>query len=129
MCDARACAHSLNVPGPDDGAVAHTVLVLDASLENVGENLHVPVRVRAETLRRPDPILVDHAQAAKPHVGRVMVIGKGERVVRVEPAVLKMASFRGLSDADQDFLQRFAIRASRETEPGPRRMSATMMAR
>src|SRR5450759_4037884 len=90
-------AHALHVAGTDHRAVAHAVLVLERALEDVGDDLHVAVAMGAEALARLHDVLVDHAQAAKPNVLRVVVIGKRKRVVAVEPAVVGMAAFRAFA--------------------------------
>lgn len=59
--DARAGGHPLHVSGHDRRAGAHVVLVLDRSFENVGDDLHVAVRVRAEPTTCGDAIVVDDA--------------------------------------------------------------------
>ena len=59
--DAGPGRHPLNLARPDQRAVSHAVLVLQHSIENVGDDLHVAVRMRVEALPRLDEILVDHA--------------------------------------------------------------------
>jgi hypothetical protein len=76
------------------------VLVLERALEDVGEDLHVAVAVRAEARSRLDPVVVDHAQAAKAHVARVVVLAERERVPAVEPAPVGPAAVLRASNRD-----------------------------
>ena len=73
-------------------------------LEDVRDDLHVPVAVRAETLPRLDPVLVDYPQHAEAHVPRVVVVVEREGVAGVEPAVLTVAPLAGGSDGDHGAL-------------------------
>jgi hypothetical protein len=61
------------------------------ALQDVADDLHVAVAVGAEARAGLHPVLVDHAQRAETHVLRVVIIGEGEAVVGVEPAVIGMA--------------------------------------
>ena len=40
-----------------------------------------------------DVVVVDHAQIAEAHPLGIVVIGEGERVIRVQPAVVGVAPF------------------------------------
>src|SRR5688572_16615036 len=48
--DAGAGGHALDVTGANDRSRAHRVLVLEAALEDVGDDLHVAMRMASETL-------------------------------------------------------------------------------
>jgi hypothetical protein len=61
--------------------------VLERPFEDVREDLHVGVAVRAEALPRLDAVFVDDAQRAEAHVLRVVEVGERERVEALEPAV------------------------------------------
>src|SRR5690606_19046102 len=93
--DAGAGAHALHFAGHDRGAVAHRVAVRQRALEHVADDLHVAVAVRAETLARRHPVLVDHAQRAPVDVLGVLVTGEGKAVPRVQPAMVGVAAFGG----------------------------------
>lgn len=58
--------------------------------QDVAEDLKVAVRVRGEAAHRLDAILVEHTQRSKVRKLRVVPIGKGEAVVGVEPAVVRV---------------------------------------
>src|SRR5690349_11809374 len=89
MRDARARAHALHVAGLDDRAVADTVLVRERALDDVGDDLHVGMAVRAKAGAGDDAILVDHAQGAEAHAPRIMEMTEGEGMPAVEPAHLR----------------------------------------
>src|SRR5271155_437484 len=91
--DARAGAHSLYVAGSDDRSRAHGVAMLQRSFEHVRDDLHVPMRMRSETLTRFYPVFVDDAERPEPHVARVVVVGERESVTRVEPPVIGASAF------------------------------------
>ncbi len=56
----------------------------------------------------PDPettchtILVNHTQAAEPHVYGTVIVRKGKCMVTIEPAVVGMAAFAGPSEWDHN---------------------------
>src|SRR5688572_29597945 len=91
VAHADAGAHALHVAGNDGGAVSHAVLVAQGAFQHVADDLHVAVAVGAEALARLHAVLVDHPQRAEAHVLRVVVVGEGKAVVRVEPAVVGVA--------------------------------------
>jgi hypothetical protein len=65
------------------------VLVLERALEDVGEDLHVAVAVRAEARPGADPVVIDHPERPETHVRRVVVIAERERVPAVEPTPVR----------------------------------------
>ena len=83
VADAGASGHALQFARPDDRAVAHAVLVCERPVEDIGDDLHVPMAVHPEPLARLHPVVVDDPQRTKAHVGGVVVIAKGKRVVGV----------------------------------------------
>src|SRR6266849_5271773 len=101
---ARSRRSPLHVPRHDDRAIAHAVLVLEGPLEDPGDDLHVAVAMGAEALTRLDAIVVDDTEGAKPHVLRVVIGGKREGVIRVEPAVVEMAALGRRTQNDHDDL-------------------------
>ena len=98
--DAGAGAHELDVAGEEGAAVAEAVLVGDGAGEDVAEDFHVAVGVGAEAAAGGDVVFVDDAEGAKAHVGGVAVVGKGEGVLGVEPAVVGVAAGGGGAQAD-----------------------------
>src|ERR1044071_7402625 len=51
------------------------------------------MRMRSETHPGHDQIIVDHAQTAKAHPLRIIIIRETERVIGVQPAMARMAPF------------------------------------
>src|SRR5580765_1110283 len=74
VADAGAGRHDLHVARADHRAGADAVLVLQSTLEHVGDDLDVAVPVRAETLPGTDPILVDHPQRAEAHLLGIVIV-------------------------------------------------------
>ena len=93
MRHSAACAHELNLARLEHAAVAHAVLVLQRAFEHVAEDLHVAMRMRAETLTGRNAVVIDDTQRPEAHLRRVVIIGKGKAVVRVQPAVVGMSAF------------------------------------
>src|ERR1051325_8958052 len=56
--------------------------------------------VPPEAGARRDAILVDHAQGAESHELRIVVIGEGEGVVRVQPPVIEVPALLGLANVN-----------------------------
>ena len=90
--------HSLDVTAPDDGAVAHAVAVRELALEDVRDDLHVPVAVSAEALTRLDAVFVDDAQRPVAHVARIVIVREREGMAAVEPTEIGTAPFVGTAD-------------------------------
>src|SRR5947208_13141911 len=76
--DAGTGAHALHVAAPDHRAVAKAVLVLERSLENIGDDLHVTVAVAGEPGARNDPVLVNDPQPPEPHMSEDYTSGVQE---------------------------------------------------
>ena len=83
---ARSGRHTLHIARANDRAVTHAVTVLERAVDDVGNDLHVTMTMHAESLRRLDTILVDHAQRAEAHMLGVIVTAERKRVPGVEPA-------------------------------------------
>ena len=96
VAHAGAGTHALHVAGPDHRAGAEAVAMLEAALQHVGDDLHVPMGVGREALARRDPILVDHAQRTEADEPRIVVAGERERVPGVEPPVVGVSPVRCL---------------------------------
>ncbi len=89
MGHAGTSAHQLDLPGFEFSTVAHAVLVGECAGDDIAENLHVPVRMGRKTAAGGDLVLVDHAQAAKTHVGRIVIIREAETVFAFQPAMFQ----------------------------------------
>src|SRR5262249_22296323 len=92
VADAGSGRHALELPRPDDRAIAQAVLMGERSLKDVGQNLHIGMSLSRESLAGRDAVLVDHAKTAKPHELRVVIVGKGKRVVGLQPSVVEVAA-------------------------------------
>ena len=105
VVDAGSRAHPLHFAWPDRRAVTEAVLVRELAFENVGDDLHVLVVMRAEAAPRIHEVLVDDAQRAEAHVLGVVVVREREGVERVEPAVIGVAALgSGSMDEHPDLL-------------------------
>lgn len=100
MEDTFAGAHELDLAGLEDAAIAEAVFVLESAFDDVGEDFHVAVRVGGEAAAGGDVVFVDDAQAAEAHVGGVVVIGEGEGMMGLEPAMVGVAAFGGAADGE-----------------------------
>jgi hypothetical protein len=69
--------------------------VLQLAAQDVGDDLHVAVRMRAETHARHHEIVVDDAQAAVTHPVGIVIIREAEGVITVQPPVIRVAPFIG----------------------------------
>src|SRR5262245_15540316 len=92
MRDPRARTHALDLAGVNHRASAEAVFVLQGTLQDVREDFHVAVGVRAESSARLHTVLVYHAQRAEPHMPGVVVVGKRKRMIALQPAVPGMAT-------------------------------------
>ena len=98
--DAGTGADALEVVGVEGFDVAHAVLVREGAAQDVGENFHVLMAVRAESPAGADAVFVDDAQRAEAHVFRVIVGREGKGVGRVEPAVIGVAALVAVANRD-----------------------------
>jgi hypothetical protein len=56
------------------------------------------MRMRAKSSTRRHTILIDHAQGPKPHEARIVVIGKTEAVIRIQPTMMGVTTLSGTSN-------------------------------
>jgi hypothetical protein len=92
VLDAGAGAHHLHIAASQHPPRAQAILVRQFARNDVGEDLHVAMAMPAETGAGLDDIVVDDPQAAETHVARVVVIREGKAVMRVQPAMVRMAA-------------------------------------
>ena len=93
MLHAGTGGHVLKFARADDAAVAHRILVLDRAAQDVADDFHVAMRMRAEAHAGHHEVVVDDAQAAVTHPLRVIIIREAEGVITVQPAVIGVAAF------------------------------------
>ena len=72
----RTSAHALHVSGRYALDVAHAVLVAQLTAQDVTDDFHVLVAVRAKAPSGSNAVFINHAQVGQSHMGRVVVIGK-----------------------------------------------------
>jgi hypothetical protein len=116
VADAGAGGHHLHVAGLGPALVAETILVRDRTFANVGDDLHVRVRVRRKAGARRDHVVIPHAQRAPIDARRIVIIGKGKMVLGIEPAVIGAAKALERTNFDH-----------RLVSPGAARPSATLV--
>lgn len=75
--------------------------------EDVAEDLSIAVRVGGEAGVGCDAVFVQDAQGAEVGVGGVVVVGEGEGVIGVEPAVVGVAAVAGAAEGDAGVGQGF----------------------
>ena len=85
---ARSERHPLDTAGLKLPAVAERVGVLERALDDVGQPLDVGVGVHRPIGARDEPVVVEDAERADPHLRRVAVLVEGEVPARVEPPAL-----------------------------------------
>ena len=98
--NASTGTHALHLAGADDRAIAHAVLVLQRTFQNIGDYFHIPVGMGRKTLLRLNPILIDNPQRSKAHMLRVVIIGKEKSMKGLEPAMIGMAPVCRFSQDD-----------------------------
>jgi GNAT superfamily N-acetyltransferase len=74
--------------------------MLDGTLEDVRDNLHVAMRVGSETLAGLHSVFVDHPQGPKARVGRVVIVGKRKSMAGIEPSVVGPAPLIGTANRE-----------------------------
>jgi hypothetical protein len=99
---AAAGAHQLHVAGADHRAGAQGVLMFQRTFEHVGKDLHVAVRVLAETLAGRHAVIVDHQQVGKTLFARVAVAGEGKGVEGLQPAMIGEAAVGSFAKGQHD---------------------------
>src|SRR5579872_4040152 len=90
---AGACAHYLHFIGYYLLCMAHTVLMLQGSVQYNGYDLHIVMRMPAKALPTGHYIIIQNTQCTKMHLRGIVPARKAERMVSVQPAVVSVASF------------------------------------
>lgn len=73
----------------------HRVAMGKFPVEDIRKYLGIAVLVRREPRPRRDAVFIQHAQGPEGLEARVGVLRKGEGVVAIQPAVIRVASGRG----------------------------------
>src|SRR5208337_2233280 len=66
MGDAGSRRHPLHIAGRNHAAGAEAVAMLDRPLQHIRDDLHIAMRMSAESLPWRDVVIVDNAQHRKP---------------------------------------------------------------
>ena len=109
-----------HLAGAQHFAGAEAVAVLQRAAHDIGDNLHVAVRVHAEAGRGRNPVVVDYTQAAKAHVVRVVVVAEGSRMSAIEPVECRLAALGGRSSNNHETPPGY-LEASRPPEDSAQR--------
>ena len=91
VLDSGTCAHHLDIAGQGMAFIANRIAMGDRALPDIGDNLHVRVRMGWKTALGGDFIVVPDAQGSPAHPGRIVITAEGEMVAGVEPAMIGMA--------------------------------------
>ena len=78
--------------------------MLKGAFEDIGENLHVPVRMGGKATTGGDAILIDDAKGAKTHVGGIMVARETETMLGIQPTVIGVATIFRFADGDSSLV-------------------------
>src|SRR5438034_5861507 len=78
-----ARAHTLSITGTNYRAVSHAVLVFERAFKQIGDDLHVAMRMRGKTMSGLHPIFVDDSKGAESHVAGIVILIEGEAVASV----------------------------------------------
>ncbi len=100
MAYSGSSAHSLSIARINQRAVAHRVLVRKGPVEDIRDDLHIPMRVHGERSPRSEYILVDHTKRTEPHPLPIVILVKGKSMARVQPAVIASAALCASSNLD-----------------------------
>lgn len=74
MNDTRARAHALDFAGADHSSVAPIVAKFQGAVDDIGDDLHLTMRVERKAASRGHKVVTSNPQRAKMHVGRVMMV-------------------------------------------------------
>ena len=88
MADAGARAHHLDIARLGPALVAQAVLVGNRALADIGDDLHILVRVRRKAALRRDPVIVPHSQRAPVDPRGIVIVREGKVVAGIQPAVV-----------------------------------------
>ncbi len=74
MPNAGSGTHELHVSGTDHRPVAHRVLVGQFPIQDIADDLHVAMAVRAEARARRHAVLIDYPQRTELGVLRIEIV-------------------------------------------------------
>src|SRR5215831_7127217 len=91
--DACPRAHPLAVTWPNYRAISQAVFVFESAFQQIGDDLHIAMRVRGKSMARLYPVLIDHSQGPVSHEARIVVLIERKAVAGVQPPVISATSF------------------------------------
>src|SRR5262245_60544254 len=94
VANAGPCAHHLNVARLGAALVAEAVLMRDRARADIGDDLHVGMRVRGEAGMGRDLVVVPDAQGPVPHPLGVVIARERAMMLGLEPAMVGAAKRR-----------------------------------
>src|SRR5687768_1607940 len=104
MRHARSGGHVLEVTWLDDAPIAHRILMFERPGEDITDDFHIAMRMRAKPAATGDFVIVDHPQRAETHPLRIIIVREGEGVVTIQPAMVGVASFVCFSDRHHGYM-------------------------
>src|SRR5690606_4252347 len=86
MLNPRAGAHALDFAGTDRRSGAQRILMCQFTFQDVGNDLHIAVRVHVKSRTGNHDVIVDHPQRTKPHSFGIHKMAEGKSMLTVEPS-------------------------------------------
>jgi hypothetical protein len=110
VLNSRARRHSLQIAGRDYSFRSEAVVMLDLTFENVSDDFHVTMRMRAEAPSSGNPVIVDHTQDREPIFLRIEIFTERKRMPAIEPIELGPTALIRFANTDHLFalLSRFS---------------------
>src|SRR5438552_13429028 len=100
MQNSAAGGHHLDFAGTDFSLMPGGIRMRKLAVDDVGNDLHVAMRVGVKAAVRGDDVVVEDAQGREVHVVGIVVVAEGKVPVRVQPAVVGVVTVGGFDDVD-----------------------------
>src|SRR6266498_577650 len=100
MSHAGAGAHTLRITATNNRSVAHAVAMFQSAFQNISNYFHVAMPMGRKSMFRLHEVFIDHTQATKSHVLRIVILIKGESVIGVEPAEIEVTALLCFANRD-----------------------------
>lgn len=91
MRNSGAGGHHLHVASDGTAFIAQIVLMGDRALPDIGDNLHVAVRMQREAGACLDGVIVPDTQIAPVHPVGIVIVGEAEMMLCIQPAMVLAA--------------------------------------
>src|SRR5215475_9238917 len=96
MADTGTCSHPLKLVRTNHSAAARRITVFERSVDDIGENLHVLMRVSTKPLPRPNKVFIDHQQVSEPVVAGIEIPVERECMIAIEPTRPRLTALGGM---------------------------------